>query len=310
MSASGDRADPILVVGSVALDTVSTPYGRVEEVLGGAASYAGVAASYFAPVRLVGAVGEDFPEECRRLLAGRGIDLEGLQKAAGRTFRWGGRYDSDLNRVETLFTELNVFEGFRPRIPAAYRSSPVVFLANIDPELQLAVLEQVERPRLALADTMDFWIRSKRSEVLRVLSRVQVALMNESEARLLCETPSLVTAGKRLLEVGPEAAIIKKGEHGALMFTPGSVFSAPSYPLEEVRDPTGAGDSFAGGLAGHLAGVGRIDEEELRRGVIFGSVLASFNVEDFSLCRLATLSREEILERGRAFAELVRFRLE
>ena len=304
---NGGSRCQVLIVGSVALDTVSTPFGTASEALGGAATYAGVAASFYAPVRLVAVIGEDFPPEHLDRLAARGIDLQGLRRQAGRTFRWAGYYEYDMSQAHTVSTQLNVFEGFSPQIPESYRDTPYVFLANIDPDLQLRVLSQMRQPRLTICDTMDYWIAGKRDQLLAVLSRVDIALMNDAEARQLCGTPSLVSAARQLLALGPSTVIIKKGEHGAVMFTPDSHFSAPGYPLEEVRDPTGAGDSFAGGLIGYLAYTDDPTEDNLRKAVIYGSVMASFNVEDFSLNRFWSLRAEGIVNRYREFSEITRF---
>jgi sugar/nucleoside kinase (ribokinase family) len=297
----------VLIVGSVALDSVRTPSGEVDEALGGAAVYSAVAASFFAPVRLVGVIGSDFPAEHLDFLRSRQIDLGGLQVERGQTFRWRGFYDYDVNQAHTLATHLNVFEGFRPRLPETYRDSRYVFLANIDPELQLEVLEQVSRPTMTLCDTMNFWIEGKRDVLVEVLRRVDVAFMNDAEARQLCETTSLVRAAHQIIDWGPSTVIIKKGEHGAVMFTESTHFSAPSYPLVEVRDPTGAGDTFEGGFIGYLASTDDVSEANLRRAVVYGSTLASFNVEEFSLNRLRTLTRGEIQARYLEFQRIAFF---
>lgn len=294
---------PVLIVGSIGLDTIETPFGAVQEVLGGAASYSSTAASFFADVRMIGVIGEDFPDAHLDFLRGRGVDLAGIQRVAGQTFRWNGYYQFDMNQAHTLATHLNVFEHFRPEIPADYAATPYVFLANIDPELQLSVLEQVQSPKFVLADTMNFWIDGKRDKVLEVISRVDAVTLNDAEARQLCETTSLVQAGRKLLEMGPTVVVIKKGEHGALLFTPEDYFAAPSFPLEEVRDPTGAGDTFAGGLIGYLAFTDRIDTETIRKAVVYGTVMASYTVEDFSLNRLTRLEPGEVMVR---FAEMRR----
>ncbi len=297
----------LLIVGSMALDSVTTPSGAVEEALGGAAVSASVAASFFTPTRLVGVVGTDFPREHLQFLRSRHVDLEGVQVDEGETFRWSGAYDYDVNQAHTLATNLNVLENFRPRIPEAYRRSRYVFLANIDPELQLEVLEQVDRPTMALCDTMNFWIEGKRDALIEVLRRVDVAFMNDAEARQLCETVSLVRAARRIMEWGPRTVIIKKGEHGAVLFTESTHFSAPSYPLVEVRDPTGAGDTFEGGFIGYIASTDDDSEPNLRKAVVYGSTLASFNVEDFSLNRMRTLTRREIEERYEEFRRIAFF---
>jgi sugar/nucleoside kinase (ribokinase family) len=304
---SGATGGPVLTVGSVALDSVRTPFGEIEEALGGAASYASVAASFFCPARMVAVVGEDFPEEHVAKFAGRGIDLGGLRRAPGETFRWRGYYDYALNQAHTVVTELNVFEGFRPELPESYRQSPYVFLANIDPALQLSVLDQVRRPKLVACDTMNYWIEHSPEKVLEVLARCDIALLNEAEARELCGVPNLLAAARQVLSYGPGVVIIKKGEHGSLMLSQDSYFAAPGYPLEEVRDPTGAGDSFAGGLMGHLARYGERDDGALRRAIICGTVMASFAVEDFSLDRLLRLSMEEIAERYHEITAMTRF---
>jgi len=294
---------PVLIVGSIGLDTIETPFGAVQEVLGGAASYAATAASFFSEVRMVGVVGEDFPAEHLNFFRGREIDLAGIQRTPGKTFRWSGYYQFDMNQAHTLATHLNVFEHFRPAIPSEYAETPYVFLANIDPDLQLAVLDQVKSPKFVLADTMNFWIDGKRDRVLEVIKRVDAITLNDAEARQLCATTSLVNAGRQLLAMGPQVVIIKKGEHGALLFTPRDYFAAPSFPLEEVHDPTGAGDTFAGGVIGYLAFTDDIGSETIRKAVVYGTVLASYAVEDFSLSRLARLESGEVMVR---YAEMRR----
>jgi len=305
----------ILVVGSVAYDTVETPFGRAERVLGGSASFFAVAASFFVPVNLVGVVGEDFGEEQLAAFRGRDIDLEGLERVPGKTFHWQGRYSFDLNARETVCTELNAFETFKPKIPARYRRSEHVFLGNIDPVLQRDVLDQVERPRLVACDTMNFWIEGKPDELRKTLSRVDVLLINDAEARQLSGEWNVVKAARAIRAMGPRVLVVKKGEHGVLMFAEGDSFAAPAYPLEEVFDPTGAGDTFAGGFVGYLAaqtsgaagGRGPGEGVALRRAVIMGSTLASFCVEAFSLDRLLRLTRAEIDGRFRLFKELMHF---
>lgn len=297
----------VLIVGSVGIDDVKTPLGEVKGVLGGAACYASVAASFFAPVLLVGVVGEDFPSEHLAFLASKGIDLTGLQQVPGKTFRWSGYYDYDLNQAHSLDTQLGVFQDFHPLLPDYYREAEYVCLANIDPELQLEVLDQVRQPRLVMCDTMNFWIQHKKEALKEVLRRVDIAFMNDAEARQLCGTFSLVKAARQIQEWGPRVVIIKKGEHGAVMFSDSGHFSAPSYPLETVVDPTGAGDTFEGGFVGYLAKVDNPTEVELRKAIIYGSVLASFNVEDFSLNRMRTLSLEDIAQRYREMKEIAFF---
>jgi sugar/nucleoside kinase (ribokinase family) len=297
----------ILVVGSVAYDTVETPFGRAEKVLGGSASFFAVAAAFFAPVNLVAVVGDDFSAQAMAAFQGRPIDLEGLERTAGKTFHWQGKYSYDLNSRETVCTDLNVFEFFEPRIPERYRRSEHVFLGNIDPVLQRRVLEQVERPRLVACDTMNFWISGKPDEVRRTLAAVDILLINDAEARQLSGEWNVVKAARAIRAMGPHTLVIKKGEHGVLMFSEEGSFAAPAYPLEEVFDPTGAGDTFAGGFLGYLAGAPKVDEEALRRAVVMGSTLASFCVEAFSLDRLLTLSRPEIDARYRLFKRLTHF---
>ena len=297
----------ILVVGSVAYDTVETPFGRAEKVLGGSASFFSVAASFFAPVNLVAVVGDDFSEKAMSAFRDRPIDLEGLERTAGKTFHWQGKYSFDLNARETVCTDLNVFEFFEPRIPDRYRRSEHVFLGNIDPLLQRQVLDQVERPRLVACDTMNFWISGKPEELKRTLAAVDILLINDAEARQLSGEWNVVKAARAIRAMGPHTLVIKKGEHGVLMFSEEGSFAAPAYPLEEVFDPTGAGDTFAGGFLGYLAGSPKLDEAALRRAVIMGSTLASFCVEAFSLDRLLTLSRPEIDARYRLFKRLTHF---
>jgi sugar/nucleoside kinase (ribokinase family) len=297
----------ILVVGSVAYDTVETPFGRAEKVLGGSASFFSVAASFFAPVNLVAVVGDDFGARALSAFEGRPIDLEGLERIPGKTFHWQGKYSYDLNARETVCTELNVFEFFKPRIPDRYRRSEHVFLGNIDPVLQREVLDQVERPRLVVCDTMNFWITGKPEDLRRTLAAVDILLVNDAEARQLSGEWNVVKAARAIRAMGPRTLVIKKGEHGVLMFSDEGSFAAPAYPLEEVFDPTGAGDTFAGGFVGYLAGSPRADEAALRRAIIMGSTLASFCVEAFSLDRLVTLTRPEIDARYRLFKRLTHF---
>ncbi|PLX73951.1 MAG: sugar kinase [Desulfuromonas sp.] len=289
----------ILVVGSVAFDSIETPFGQVDEVLGGSATYFSTSASFFTDVNLVAVVGEDFPDEHREMLAGRGVDLSGLQTSPGQTFRWKGRYGFDLNEAHTLDTQLNVFESFSPEIPESYKNAEYVFLANIDPELQLEVLQQVEKPKLIACDTMNFWIEGKREALVKTLAHVDVLVINEGEARQLADQPNLRKAAQTILALGPKSLVIKRGEYGVIMFSEHSIFSAPAYPLEEVFDPTGAGDTFAGGFIGYLASTRNLSEANIRQAIVFGSVMASFNVESFSLDRLKTLEYKEIEDRFR-----------
>jgi sugar/nucleoside kinase (ribokinase family) len=298
----------VLVVGSVALDSIETPTGRIDNALGGAATYGSVAASLFGPVHLVGVVGEDFPPEHIELFHSREIDLTGLQVVpGGETFRWKGDYNEDLNQAVTHETRLGVFEHFQPELPEHYRDADYVFLANINPELQLSTLEQVQQPKLVLCDTMNLWINIARDAVWKIFERVDVAVLNDGEAKLLTECDNVVRAGRMLLQRGPRIVIIKKGEHGALMFSEEGIFAAPSYPLEEVVDPTGAGDSFAGALMGYLAHTDDISMDNMRRAVVYGSVVASTTVQDFSLNALRVLSKEEVELRYQAVKAISRF---
>ncbi len=297
----------ILVVGSVALDSIRTPFGEVDEILGGSATYFSVAASFFNDVRLVAVVGEDFPAEHVDFLASRKVDLRGLKRVPGKTFRWKGHYDYDLNEAHTLDTQLNVFQDFDPDIPEEYRDSEFVFLANIDPGLQLRVLEQVRSPRLVICDTMNLWIETRRPQLLETISRVDYLLLNDSEARQLAEEPNLIAAGRKLLGMGPRRVIVKKGEHGVIMLGKDVFFSLPAYPLETVFDPTGAGDTFGGGLLGSLSRYPQMSEDDIRRSVVYGSVIASFNVESFSCDRLRDLTTGEIEERYREFTAMTCF---
>jgi sugar/nucleoside kinase (ribokinase family) len=299
----------LLVVGSVALDSVETPFGRVENALGGSAVYISTAASYFTkPIRCVGVVGGDFPQEHLRFLEEHGIDLDGLQVVKeGRTFRWAGRYHYDLNNRDTLLTELNVFSAFDPKIPDNYRRSAYVCLGNIHPGLQRKVLDQISKPRLVVGDTMNYWIESTPQELVETLKVIDVLILNDSEARLLTREPNLTKAARVIRGMGPRIVIIKKGEHGALLVTEETIFSAPAYPLENLYDPTGAGDSFAGGFIGWLAKTDDLSDANLKRAVIYGSTLASFCVERFSVEGLRDLSPLKIQDRFRAFMDLSRF---
>ena len=299
----------ILVVGSVALDSIRTPYGRVEEALGGSASYFSCSASHFSPVSVVAVVGEDFPDAHRTTFSGRGIDLDGLEIAQGRTFRWRGEYMAELGHAHTLETQLNVFADFHPKLTDAHRRIPYVFLANIDPDLQLEVLTQMRRPRLVLSDTMDYWIARKPDRVLEVLRRVDVALLNEEEARALAGETHLTRAAERLLEQGAQAIIIKKGEHGALYHSRDERFLTPAYPVVALTDPTGAGDSFAGGFVGLLARLDRGDGAALRQAMACGTAMASLAIEAFSPARLIETTTTEIEGRVRELHEMVHYDL-
>lgn len=296
----------ILAVGTVAFDSIETPFGSAERVLGGSGSYITLASRYFTDdVRLVGVVGNDFPDEYRQTLVDGGVDLEGLDvNEDGKTFFWRGRYHYDMNQRDTLETQLNVLEEFDPDIPDAYSDSRIVCLGNLDPKVQRTVLRQVDNPEYVIADTMNFWIENTPDSLRETLRHVDCLVINDSEARELADEPNLVTAAEIVRDMGPETLIIKKGEHGALLFTDDSVFSAPAYPLENIEDPTGAGDAFAGGLAGHLVRAGTFDQEALRRAVVYGSVMASFVVERFGPDRLLELGPLDITERARSFREL------
>ncbi|MFQ5682035.1 MAG: PfkB family carbohydrate kinase [Candidatus Binatia bacterium] len=297
----------ILVVGTVAFDSIETPHGSAERVLGGSASYFAVAASFFAPVGIVGVIGNDFPEHYLRLLSRHRIDLEGLRKDSGDTFHWRGRYHEDLNVRDTLELHLNVLSGFVPQLPDRYRDAEYVFLGNIDPAVQVKVLDQLRKVRLVACDTMDHWIHESNRELRKVLQRTEILVINDSEAQLLSGEHNIVRAARSILKMGPKVVLIKRGEYGVLKFSESSVFAAPAYPLEEVFDPTGAGDSFAGGFLGHLARSGDHSQRGLRQAIVCGSVVASFTVEDFGLNRLTKLTAEQIEERYQRFIELTDF---
>lgn len=297
----------LIVIGSVALDSVETPFGRRDDVLGGSASFFSTVASFFTPVRLVAVVGEDFPEDHVTFLRQRGIDLAGLTRIpGGRTFRWRGRYGENLNEAHTLETQLNVLEHFDPVLPASYRAAEYVFLANIDPDLQSRVLDQVDKPKFVAADTMNFWIQGKLPALKRLLERLDCLVLNDSEAKQLTGETNISRAARAIRAMGPKQVVIKRGEYGALVFGE-EIFAVPAFPLEEVRDPTGAGDSFAGGFMGHLAATGRNDHEAVRSAVVMGSVAASFAVEEFSLDGLRRLTRQDLVTRYDAFRRLVYF---
>ena len=299
----------LLIVGSLGLDTVETPFDKVENALGGSATYISLAASYFSsPVNMVGVVGSDFPKKYIDLMEEHGVDLEGLQIVeGGKTFRWGGKYHYDLNVRDTLFTELNVFEKFDPKIPDNYKKAKYVCLGNIDPVLQSRVLDQLDKPQFVVCDTMNYWINGMKDELLKLLKRVNVLIINDSEARLLSKEPNLIRAAKMIREMGPEILIIKKGEHGAMLFTNETIFSAPAYPMESIFDPTGAGDTFAGGFTGYLHKTRDLSPDNMKRAVVYGSSMASFCVEKFSTNGLEDLSYLRIQDRFREFMKLSRF---
>ena len=301
----------VLIVGSIALDDIKTQLAEHKNLLGGSASYGAVSASNFSPVSLVGIVGEDFPKEHVELFRNRQIDLAGLQIVPGKTFRWSGEYMWDMNTRETRSVELNVFETFTPVLPEGYRQTPIVLLANIAPDLQHHVLDQVSQPRFVIADTMDLWINIAKDSLTRLIGRVDMLILNDGEARQFTGETSLIKAGKKIREMGPAYVAIKKGEHGCLLFGPeAEFFSCPAFPLEDIHDPTGAGDTFAGGLAGYLAancGTGEVTFEALKKAVVYGSVLASFNVEAFSLERLKTVDKPQIESRYDLFRRISQF---
>ncbi len=297
----------LIVVGSVAFDSVEAPHGSIEDALGGSATYFSIAASYFTPVYLVAVVGEDFTDENRSIFNGRNIDVVGLKTVAGRTFRWKGKYSDDMNERITLDTQLNVFEHFEPQIPESYKKCRYVFLANIDPELQMKVLQQIPEPHLTACDTMNFWIESKPEALKKTLSMVDLLIINDEEVKMLSGKTNIYAAGRELLEWGPKTLIVKKGEHGAIMMRKDGVFVSPAFPQEKVMDTTGAGDSFAGGFMGWIAGKACCDDDVLRQAMVCGAVMASFNVESFSLDRLASLSEDEIVERCAYMQKMIHF---
>ena len=300
----------LLVVGSVAFDALESPYGKVDRALGGAATYFAVAASFFTHVNLVGIVGDDFTEVDAQIFRGRTIDMDGLERATGKTFFWAGRYSENLNERITLTTELNVFAAFKPKLPEKYRNSKFVFLANIAPDLQRDVLHQVKvRPKLAALDTMNYWIERTNAELRETLKHVDILMINDSETRELSNEHNLLRAAKHIFKMGPTTLVVKRGEYGAMMVDKNGVFCVPAFPLEEPHDPTGAGDSFAGGFMGYLAGCGGKNDAELRRAMVYGSVMGSFAVEKFGLDRLRHLKRTEIHTRARHFAKLTQFKL-
>jgi sugar/nucleoside kinase (ribokinase family) len=300
----------LLVVGSVAFDALESPYGKVDWTLGGAATYFAVAASFFAPVSLVAIVGEDFTAKDEAIFRGRHIDTEGLERVPGRSFFWAGKYSENLNERVTLATDLNVFAGFKPKLPEKYRASKYVFLANIAPDLQRDVLHQVKgRPKLAALDTMNYWIERTNSELRETLKHVDILMINDSETRQLSSEHNLMRAAKHIFKMGPSTLVVKRGEYGAMMVDKRGVFCVPAFPLEEPHDPTGAGDSFAGGFMGYLAGAKNLSDATLRKAMVYGSVLGSFTVEKFGLDRLRTLKGSEIHARARHFAKLTQFKL-
>jgi sugar/nucleoside kinase (ribokinase family) len=302
----------LLVVGSVAFDGIETPFGKVERTLGGAASYFALAASHFTPVRVVGIVGDDFTDKDKAVLRGRGgkIDLEGLEHAPGKSFFWAGRYNQNMNERTTLATELNVFAGFQPKLPKSYLDTSFIFLGNIQPTLQLSVLKQVKRkPVLVGLDSMNYWIERTGPELKETLKHIQVLVINDDETRQLTGEHNLTRAARNIFKMGPKILVIKRGEHGALLVHQNFLFAVPAFPLEEVHDPTGAGDSFAGGFMGYLASVGRVNEKSLRRAMVYGSVMGGFACERFGVERLTTIKKSDITARARRFSKLTSFTL-
>ena len=297
----------LLVVGSIAFDSIQTPYGQVEEILGGSATFFSVTASWFTPVRVVAVVGDDFGEEHFRVFRERSIDTQGVERVPGRTFRWKGEYVGDMNQAHTLDTQLNVFEKFVPKIPAPYLETEFLFLGNIDPVLQLNVRRALPKLRASALDTMNYWIKGMPAELAKVLASVEILVINEGEARMLSGYNNLKKAAESIRKLGPRFVVIKRGEHGATLFSPESIFTAPAYPLDEVHDPTGAGDTFAGGFMGHLARTGDLSDANLRRAVAYGSVMGSFAVEEFGLRRLLRLTPGEIEARYREIKSLTHF---
>jgi len=297
----------LLVVGSVAFDSIRTPHGRADEILGGSATYFSVTASSFVPVKVVAVVGEDFGAEQVGVFTDRSIDVQGLERARGRTFRWSGEYNGAMNEARTLDTQLNVFESFAPKIPGSYLDSEFVFLGNIDPTLQLHVRQQLPRARLVACDTMNYWIKGTPEPLRKILAHVDMLVVNEVEAGLLSGVDNLKRAAREIQKLGPRIVVVKRGEYGACLFQGSTVFFAPGYPLEQVHDPTGAGDTFAGGFLGHLARSGELSEANLRRALVYGSVMASFAVEEFGLKRLLRVTTEEIEARFREFKSMTHF---
>ena len=300
----------LLVVGSVAFDAIETPFGKVDRTLGGAASYFALAASHFTPVRIVAVVGEDFTKKEEAVFRGRKIDLDGVEHAAGKSFFWSGRYSTNMNERTTLATELNVFANFHPTLPESYRNSEFVFLGNIDPALQHSVLKQMrKKPKAAALDTMNYWISGTPEPLRHALKEIDILTINDDETRQLTGEHNLLRAAKAIFKMGPSTLVIKRGEHGALMIHDRFIFSVPAFPLEEVHDPTGAGDSFAGGFMGYLSSVGKINEKTLRAAMVYGSVVGSFTVESFGVKRLASVKRSEIIGRAKRFSKLTSFTL-
>lgn len=297
----------ILVIGSVAFDSIETPFGKRQEILGGSATYFSIAASFFNKVNIVAAVGEDFPKKYLDMFHGKGVGTEGLVTAKGKTFRWEGKYTYDLNTAQTIATHLNVFKDFKPQIPDSLKDSGHLFLANIDPDLQHDVLKQVKSPKIVACDSMNYWIENKRKSLEGILDKIDILLLNDAEARQFSGEVNIIKAARHILSFGVKAVVIKRGEYGVLYFSKKSHFIAPAYLLEELYDPTGAGDTFAGGMMGFLSGVEKIDDNAIRRSLIYGSILASFAVEDFSVNRLLEISKRDIESRYEHFKKITKF---
>lgn len=296
---------PVLVVGSIAYDSIETPFGKISEAAGGSALYFCAAASFFSPVNVVAVVGEDFDQSILNFLKQRDVNFDGMSVKSGKTFRWGGKYLTDMNVRETHFTDLNVFEDFNPEIPHVYKTCTSLFLANIDPDLQLQVLDSVKNPQLVIMDTMNYWIGTKAKSLERVINRCDVLILNDEETRELTGNNNLITAGRQILKMGPSHLIIKKGEHGALLLNNKFVFAAPAYPTEKVVDPTGAGDTFAGGVVGYLSRKNKINLNDLRKSILYGTTLASFTVEDFSFRKLETVTQKDIDARYKKLLKMI-----
>jgi len=298
-------ADPV-IIGTVALDSLETPFGKVKDVLGGSATYASIAASFFSKPGILSIIGKDFPKEHIEFLNKRGIDTDGII-VGNKTFRWQGFYEFDMNEAKTIRTELNSLESYKVKVPDHYKNAKYVFLANIDPELQLDVVKAMKKPELVVMDTMNFWIEHKREQLLKAIDKADILVLNDAEARQLFNTPNLVKAANKALKLHTKAVIIKKGEHGALLFTDDKHFSAPGYPLENIKDPTGCGDSFGGALTGYLAKTRDLSEKNIRKAIVYGSVIASFNAEDFSIERLKKINHDDIEKRFKEFREIREF---
>jgi sugar/nucleoside kinase (ribokinase family) len=297
--------DPI-ILGTVALDSLETPFGKVSNVIGGSATYASIAASFFSKPGILSIVGKDFPKDQMNFFKSRGISTEGIV-IGEKTFRWQGFYEYDMNEAKTLKTELNSLQSYDVKVPDSYKDAKYIFLGNIDPDLQMKAIKAITKPKLIVMDTMNFWIENKRSSLLKIISKANILILNDSEARQLFETPNLVNAASKALKIGLKAIIIKKGEHGSLLFTDKTHFSAPSYPLEDLKDPTGCGDSFGGAFVGYLEKTDDLSEKNLRKAVVYGSVLASFNAEDFSIRKLKALKEKDIMSRYKEFEKIREF---